>query len=263
MAMPFGDFGRAVISGAAAAGSSADRRQPHGAAEIAGGLALAPLPLSHSVIRPTTGSRSVRIQSNWLRRCRRDFAPPDHRHLHAEADAEIWYVALARELRSADLPFGAALSKPPGTRMPLTCSRNGAGSYSRTPGLDPVQVDPDLVGDAAAKAPRSKFVGVLHAGVLADDRDGDLAFGLRMRSLIVRAPSRRFGVEPEGASSSGRGLRRISLRHRIDVVDVARFDHGALRTFAEQRELAPLVLGDLAVVRHSRMSGWCRWRGAL
>src|ERR1700692_855675 len=33
----------------------------------------------------------------------------DRRHLHAEADAEIGYVALARELRRADLALGAAL----------------------------------------------------------------------------------------------------------------------------------------------------------
>src|SRR5262249_35858072 len=39
----------------------------------------------------------------------------------------------------------------------------------------------------------------------------------------------------------------IGLRHRIDVVDVARLDHGAFTHIAEQRELAPLLGGDRPV----------------
>ena len=35
----------------------------------------------------------------------------DHRHLHAEADAEIGHLALARELRREDLAFRAALAE--------------------------------------------------------------------------------------------------------------------------------------------------------
>ena len=47
-----------------------------------------------------------------------------------------------------------------------------------------------------------------------------------------------LGVEPFG---------RIGLRHRVDVVDVARLDHGAFAHVAEQRELAPLLLRDRPV----------------
>ena len=39
----------------------------------------------------------------------------------------------------------------------------------------------------------------------------------------------------------------IGLGHRVDVVDVARLDHGAFAHVAEQAELAPLLLRDLAV----------------
>ena len=39
----------------------------------------------------------------------------------------------------------------------------------------------------------------------------------------------------------------IGLRHRIDIVDVARLDHGAFAHVAEQAELAPLVAGDRPV----------------
>ena len=36
----------------------------------------------------------------------------DHRHLHAEADAEIRHLPLAREAHRLDLALGAALAEP-------------------------------------------------------------------------------------------------------------------------------------------------------
>ncbi len=42
-------------------------------------------------------------------------------------------------------------------------------------------------------------------------------------------------------------LGRIGLRHGVDVVDVARLDHGALAHVAEQRELPALLLRDRPV----------------
>ena len=73
------------------------------------------LPRSHSVIRPTTGSsqgpNSVELALvDAGERARR----LDHRHLHAEADAEIGHLALARETRREDLALRAALAEAAG-----------------------------------------------------------------------------------------------------------------------------------------------------
>ena len=57
-----------------------------------------------------------------------------------------------------------------------------------------------------------------------------------------------FGADAEGGQHlvvEAGGV--IGLRHRVDVVDVPRLDHGAFAHVAEQAELAPLFLGDFTV----------------
>ena len=74
--------------------------------------------------------------------------------------------------------------------MPLTCSRNGAGDL----GLDPVEIDLDLVGDAAMRERLDqRFVGILHAGVFADNGDGDVAFRIA-NALVDQAPAFEIGA---------------------------------------------------------------------
>ena len=79
------------------------------------------------------------------------------------------------------MPSEPRSPKPPGTRMPSTHSSRGAGSpFSQRLGLDPLEVDLDGVGDAAVvERLDQRFVGVLEAGVLADDGDGHLALVVR------------------------------------------------------------------------------------
>ena len=109
-----------------------------------------------------------------------------------------------------------------------------------------------LVGDAAVRQRLDqRLIGVLHAGIFADDGDGDVAFRIA-DALVDEVPARkigrRLGVEAEGlehfAVEPGDV---IGLRHRVDVVDVARLDHRAFAHVAEQRELAPLAFGDRPV----------------
>ena len=73
------------------------------------------LPRSHSVMRPTTGSgvgpNSVELALGDAGEVARRL---DHRHLHAEADAEIGHLALAGEARRPDLALGAALAEAAG-----------------------------------------------------------------------------------------------------------------------------------------------------
>ena len=210
------------------------------------------LPLSHSVIRPTTGSRRRReLGRVGLGDAAQIARRLDHRHLHAEADAEIRHVALARELRRADLALGAALAEAARHQDAVDVfEERRRVLLLEHLGLDPVEIDLHLVGDAAVRERLDqRFVGVLHAGVLADDGDRDLAFRIA-DALVDQLPAREIGRRRDRGrrppAPRCRALGRIGLRHRIDVVDVARLDHRALAHVAEQRELAPLLLRDFA-----------------
>ena len=73
--------------------------------------------------------------------------------------------------------------------------------------LDPVEIDLHLVGDAAVgQRLDQRFVGVLHAGVFADDRDRDLAFriadALVDRRASAAGPAASVGSMPKAASTS-------------------------------------------------------------
>ena len=51
----------------------------------------------------------------------------DHRHLHAEADAEIGHVAVARKPGGADLALGAALAEAAGHEDAMHVLEIGGG----------------------------------------------------------------------------------------------------------------------------------------
>src|SRR5205085_5371213 len=108
----------------------------------------------------------------------------DHRHLHAEADAEIRDLALAREPRRADLALGAALPEAARDEDAVNAFQERSRVLALEDlALDPVEVDLHLVGDAAmGERLDQRLVGVLQTGVLADD--GDVHLALR----IVNAP---------------------------------------------------------------------------
>src|SRR5215470_7017805 len=119
MAVPFGDFGGAAIDlrhPAAAPERGGISAEPHGAAEIAVLAALLQLVAAqpfrhqadHRLRRRTELGRIGLLDADEIARSL------DHGHLHAEADAEIGHVALARELRRADLALGAALAETAG-----------------------------------------------------------------------------------------------------------------------------------------------------
>ena len=81
----------------------------------------------------------------------------NHRHLHAEADAEIGDVALAGELGGADFALGAALAEAARHQnaVDMLQERRRVLALEHF-AFDPVEIDLDLVGDAAmGQAPRS------------------------------------------------------------------------------------------------------------
>ena len=118
--------------------------------------------------------------------------------------------------------------------------------------LDPVELDPHVIGHAAVgQRLDQRFVGVLEAGVFADDRDRHLAFGIviglrdrlpaahvRLRRRLDAEGGEHLAVEPGGVIGGG---------HVVDRGDVARLDHRAFAHVAEQAELAPLLARDFAV----------------
>jgi hypothetical protein len=81
--------------------------------------------LIHSVIRPTTAWSVGPNSLDEASRCQAGCGRLDHRHLHAEADAEERHVALARELDRVDLALGAALAEAARHQDAVHVARDG------------------------------------------------------------------------------------------------------------------------------------------
>ena len=185
--------------------------EPHRAAEIAGRLRRSSsLPRIHSVIRPTTGS-SVGPNSVELASAKPDqrAASLDHRHLHAEADAEIGHLALAREAGGEDLALGAARAEAARHQNAVHALEMG-GRIGRLSKIS-LSIQSSLtlhpVGHAAVgQRLDQRLIGVLEAGVFADDRDRHLAFGIVIGASTPLSQRRMSGFGagsmPNAASTS-------------------------------------------------------------
>ena len=98
----------------------------------------------------------------------------DDRALHAETDAEVGHLVLARVSDRLDLALDAAIAEASGDEDPVETG-NVAGQALA---LEPLRVDPGefhrgLVGDAAVgQRLVEALVGVLDLDVLADHPDG-------------------------------------------------------------------------------------------
>src|ERR1700733_1410116 len=156
--------------------------KPHSATEIAGPGSLlqfiAAQPFRHQADqRFGRGAEFRRIRLFNADQIARGL---DYRHLHSEADAEIRHVALARDLRGADLALRAALAETAGHQNAIDVFQERRGILVLEHlALDPVEIDLHLVGDAAMRQRLDqRFVGILHAGIFADDRDRHRAFGI-------------------------------------------------------------------------------------
>ncbi len=164
------------------------------------------LPRAHSVSSPTTGSshgpNSVEEAPGSPARCARAL---DHRHLHAEADAEERHPALAREAHRLDLALACRARR----------SRRGRGCRARLPaappcpaarrsGCRPSRVDTlHAVGDAAMRQRLGeRFVAVEQVRVLADDRDAHLALR-RAHRVDDALPARQIGLAAYAAGRNG------------------------------------------------------------
>src|SRR5205807_10163631 len=116
-------------------------------------------------------------------------------------------------------------------------------------GIDPIEVDPDFVGDAAVgERLDERLISVLEAGIFADNGDRHIAFRVA-NALVDEAPAREirlaFRLDPERRQHFTIEPRLvIGFGHRVDIVHVARFDDRARAHIAEQRELCAFALGN-------------------
>ena len=119
----------------------------------------------------------------------------DHRHLHAEADAEVGHLALAREAGRLDLALRAALAEAARHQDAVHALEVVDGVVPLEDlGIDPVHIDAHVIGDAAMrKRLGERLVGVEQMRVFADHRDRHLAFGLA-DALDDALPAREVGL---------------------------------------------------------------------
>src|SRR5215471_3169578 len=177
----------------------------------------------------------------------------DDCHLHAEADAKIKHAAGPRIARRLDLAFRGALAEAARNEYAVHVLEIGRGILALEGlGLEPLQIDLHLVGDAAMDQRLvQRFVRVPETCVFADhgncylavgiaDGFGNLAPALEVRLWRVRDAEggKNFAIEPLGMIGAG---------HVIDARHVERLDHRLGPNIAEQRDLAPLVLGQRPV----------------
>src|SRR6185295_16823141 len=120
------------------------------------------LPRSHSVIRPTSGSlvgpNSVEFASSMPTRLR----AASMTAICMPKQMPKYGTSRARELRRADLAFGAALAEAAGHQdaVDVLEERRRVLVFEHL-ALDPVEVDLHLVGDAAMRQRLDqRFVGV-------------------------------------------------------------------------------------------------------
>src|SRR5262249_16347614 len=121
----------------------------------------------------------------------------DHGHLHAKANTEIGYVALARELRRLDLAFGAALAETTGHEDAIHVFEKWRRILVLEHlALDPVEIHLHLVRDAAIRhRPDQRLIRILHARILADNGGGAVAFGIA-DALVDGVPALQCGRNP-------------------------------------------------------------------
>ena len=169
-----------------------------------------------------------------------------HRHVHAEADAEVRDAALARDAAGEDLPLPAARAEAAGHEDAVhRLEQLGSLVVRHVLGVDPANAN-----RAAAVQPGvlerlvHGEVRVLELHVLADERDLDELAPLvdPARQLLPLAELGLARVEPELlADEPVEPFRLQNGGDEIDVGDVRARDHGTGVDVGEERDLVPDV----------------------
>src|SRR5471030_1468279 len=259
MAMALADHVLAVDLMHLGAGSQMCRISPeaHRAAQVAVGRALLDLialyPFGHQADDAMIGGAELARRGGFD--TQQIAGRLDHRHLHAEADAEERHLALARELDRVDLALGAALAEAAGYQNAVHVLEMADRVVALEDlGVHPLQPDLHVAAEAAVRQRLGeRLVGIEQHRVLADHRDRHLALGFAHRAHdATPAVEVRLLLDIEievAADLAVETLIVIGDRHLVDRVDVARLDDALGLDVAEQRDLAALVCRDLLVAR--------------
>lgn len=183
------------------------------------------------------------------------------RHLHAEADTEIGHVALTRELRRHDLAFGTTLTETTRHENAVDLFEIGCGIFLfEDLGLDPFQLDLDAIGKTTVmQRLDQRLVGILEAGVFADDRNRHFAFR-RADAVADLFPRLQTRLGRRLDAEGGQHFRIetflvVGNRNVIDIRHIQRLDDGGRTHVAEQRKLAAFRFRDFPVGAHKQDVG--------
>src|SRR6266699_1963711 len=255
VAVAFVDHVRAVDLARQAHGLERDAlsAQAHRPAEI--GLfvaaldpAVAVLPLGHEgdhrVRRVTVEFRAVRAREPDDVACKLD-----HRELHAQADAEIRDLVLARVLDRLHHAFDAPLAEASGDEYRVHAFQERAAAVL----LDRLRIHVTDVDPAARVDPGvderlvQRLVGVGKVDILAHHGDGDLVLGMleRLDQLFPYFELGRLGDDAELVADDF--IEHLLVQHPGNPVDRVRVpdgDHGIGLNVCKQRDLFLFVLGD-------------------
>src|SRR5580704_9385782 len=146
------------------------------------------LPFIHSVISPTIGSLVV---PNSV-----EFAASMPHRLRA---ASITAICMPKQMPKygtwRSRANGAALAEAAGHEYSVDMFEKRRRVFVLEHlALDPVEVDLNLVGDAAVgERLDQRLIGILHARIFADDGDGHVAFGVA-DALVDEMPGGKIGL---------------------------------------------------------------------
>src|SRR5688572_4961208 len=172
----------------------------------------------------------------------------DNGDLHAEADAEVWHAMLARVAYGRDLALDAALAESAGHEDCVHAGEARQACGLEIGGLDVMDLHAGpRLESCMSQGLVQRNVGVPDLHVLADHRDvdGRLVLLARCDHLLPLAQVGRRCLDAELVAHDGVEVLLVQEdRDAVDVVGVDRGDHGALLDVGEERDLAPLLLGQ-------------------
>src|SRR6266571_2956622 len=210
--------------------------------------AVAVLPLGHErdhrVRRVAVEFRAVRARE--ADDVSREF---DHRELHAQANAEIRDLVLARVLDRLHHAFNAPLAEAPGDKYRVHAFQQRADAFL----LDRFRIHVTDVDPAARVDPGvderlvERLVGIGEIDVLADHRDGDLVLRMleRLDQFFPRPELGGLGDDAELVADDF--IQHLLVQHPWNPVDRVRVpdrDDGIGLNVGKQRDLLLFVLRD-------------------
>ena len=174
----------------------------------------------------------------------------DHRHLHAQTDAQIRHIMGAGVFGGFDFAFGSAFAKSAGHKDRVEWFQMGGGIFGvKHLGIDPFQFYPGAIGHAAVgQGLGDGFIGVAQLGVFADNGNFDFAFGIgqAVGHVIPAGHIRHRGISDAKGVQNGRiqPFAVIGQRRLVDGFQIIGGNHVFGAHVAEQPDFGTFLVGD-------------------